>query len=88
MKSATIAEPDPSGIMIFVGRDAAGHWLVQGCHRQLEGRFISREAASAFARDEQRGQPGARLIAALHTLTPTVSFDPPRPDETALGKAA
>jgi hypothetical protein len=82
------AESDDAGPILFVGRDAVGHWLVQGCEGQLEGRFISRVAAWAFARAECRGQPGARPIAALHALVPTVSFDPPRPDELVINRAA
>lgn len=88
MISAISAEPDPSGPTIFVGRDAVGHWLVQGCRGQLEGRFISHDAAWAFARAECRGCPGARLVVAQHPLVPTVSFEPPRPDEFAVDRAA
>ncbi len=88
MISAISAEPDPSGSIIFVGRDAAGHWLVQGCKGHLEGRFISRDAAWTFARAECRGRPGMRLVAALHPLVPAVSFEPPRPDEIAIDRAA
>lgn len=88
MLSAISAEPDPSILTIFVGRDAAGHWLVQGCKGQLEGRFISREAAWAFARAEARGVPGARLVSALHPLIPSVSFEPLRPDEPSMPRAA
>ena len=88
MISAISAEPDPAGSIIFVGRDAAGHWLVQGCKGQLEGRFISRTAAWTFARAECRGLPGARIVAALNPLVPTVSFEPLRPDESAIDRAA
>lgn len=88
MFSANSAEPDPSGLILFVGRDAAGHWLVQDRKGQLEGRFISRAAAWAFARAECRGLPGARIVAALHPLIPTVSFAPLCPDECAIDRAA
>lgn len=88
MISAISAEPDPSSLTIFVGRDAAGHWLVQGCKGQLEGRFISRDAAWAFARAECRGVPGAEAVAAVHPLIPTVSFAPLRADEAAIAEAA
>ena len=59
MFSANSAEPDPSGLILFVGRDAAGHWLVQDRKGQLEGRFISRAAAWAPS-------PPAATIAAKH----------------------
>ncbi len=88
MISAISAEPDPAGSIIFVGRDAAGHWLVQGCKGRLEGRFISHAAAWAFARAECRGLPGARIVAALRPLIPAVSFEPLRPDECAIDRAA
>jgi hypothetical protein len=88
MISAISAEPDPASLTIIVGRDAFGHWLVQGCKGQLEGRFISRNAAWAFARSECRGVPGARAIAAPQPLTPSVSFAPLRADETAIAHAA
>lgn len=88
MISAISAEPDPEGAILFVGRDAAGHWLVQGCKGQLEGRFISRTAAWTFARAGCRGLPGARIVAALRPLIPTVSFEPLRPDESAIDRAA
>lgn len=87
MISAISAEPDPSRLIIFVGRDTAGHWLVQGCEGQLEGRFISRDAAWAFARSECRGVPGAEAIAAMYPLIPSVSFAPLR-DETMIAHAA
>ena len=88
MISAISAEPDPSGRTIFVGRDTAGHWLVQGCKGRLEGRFISSDAAWAFARSECRGIPGAIAVAALHPLVPAISFAPVRADEIAIARAA
>ncbi|WP_282947218.1 MULTISPECIES: hypothetical protein [unclassified Sphingopyxis] len=88
MISAIAAEPDPEGAILFVGRDAADHWLVQGYKGKLEGRFISRTAAWAFARAECRGLPDARIVDALRPLIPTVSFEPLRPDESAIDRAA
>ncbi len=88
MLSAISAEPDPSSLTIFVGRDPVGHWLVQGGKGQLEGRFISRETAWAFARAEARGVAGARLVSALHPLIPTVSFERMRSDEPLTPRAA
>jgi hypothetical protein len=88
MISAISAEPDSSTLTIFVGRDMAGHWLVQGLDGQLEGRFISQGAAWAFARAECRGIPGAQAIAAVRPLIPTVSFAPLRADEAAIAHAA
>lgn len=88
MISAISAEPDPSSPTLYVGRDAAGHWLVQGCNGQFEGRFISREAAWAFARSEARGVPGAQLVGALAPLVPNVSFEPLCADEPSMPRAA
>lgn len=88
MISAISTEPDPASLTICVGRDAAGHWLVQGCEGQLEGRFISRDAAWAFARAEARGRPGTRLVEALHPLIPGVSFEPLPTGEPAMPRAA
>ncbi|APZ97567.1 hypothetical protein BWQ93_03010 [Sphingopyxis sp. QXT-31] len=73
---------------MFVGRDTAGHWLVQGCKGQLEGRFISQGAAWAFARSECRGVPGAIALAALHPLVPAISFAPLRADEITIAHGA
>jgi hypothetical protein len=88
MISAISAEPDPAGTTILVGRDAAGHWLVQGGKGQLEGRFISSEAAWAFARAETRGMAGVRIVAAPRPLVPTVSFEPLRAEDIAIDRAA
>lgn len=88
MISAISAEPDPSSPTLFVGRDTAGHWLVQGCKGQLEGRFISGDAAWAFAQSECRGIPGAIAVAALHPLVPANSFAPLRADEIVVAHAA
>ena len=88
MMSAISAEPDPASPTILVGRDAAGHWLVQTCQGQIEGRFISGDAAWAFARAECRGLPGSRIIAALQPLIPMVPFEPLRPDELVIDRAA
>ncbi|WP_428630211.1 hypothetical protein [Sphingopyxis sp.] len=74
MISAISAEPDSSSLTIFVGRDTAGHWLVQGGKGQLEGCLISQSAAWAFARAQCRGIPEAVVIAAVHPLIPAVSF--------------
>lgn len=88
MISAISAELDPSGRTIFVGRDTADHWLVQGCKGQLEGRFVSQGAAWAFARSECRGIPGAIAVAALHPLVPANSFALLRADEIVVAHAA
>ena len=88
MISAISAEPDPAGTTILVGRDAAGHWLVQAGKGQFEGRFISSEAAWAFARAETRGMPGVRLVAATRPLVPTVPFEPLGCEDIAIDRAA
>lgn len=88
MISAMSAEPDPARSIMFVGRDTDGHWLVRSCHGQFEGRFIPGDSAWAFARAFARGRPGARPVAALRPLVPTVSFDPPGPNERVIDRAA
>jgi hypothetical protein len=87
MSSEPIPEPDQSGLVIYVGQDRAGHWLVQDNNRSLEGRFISYGAAMRYAQAE-RGLYHARVELATTPLTPLVSFMPPRSDERALPHAA
>lgn len=51
----TLDEPIEAGtaaLTLLVGRDTAGHWLVQDSAGQIEGHFISERAAMRFARDE------------------------------------
>lgn len=81
------SEPDPTGRIIFVGQDGAGHWLVQDNRRTLEGRFISRGAAMHFAQAE-RDIYGATLELATAPLTPLIPFEPARQDERVLPHAA
>lgn len=81
-------EPDQRPCVIYVGQDNAGHWLVQENHGHIEGRFISFETAFQYARSEARGIVGARVARAERPLVPTMSFDPVRPDERALARAA
>lgn len=88
MKLVTDPEPDPSGPVLYVGRDLAGHWLVQEGAGRLEGRFISFNAAMAFARAERHAFPGCRISVAATPLVPIVSFKRPEPWETALPRAA
>lgn len=88
MVAAITAEDDPSNIIFYVGRDAAGHWLVQANHGQIEGRFVSQAAAWAFARSEARGIVGAAVISPLHPLTPTISFAPLGAHELTIHHAA
>ncbi|MGA1797705.1 hypothetical protein VH567_02875 [Sphingomonas sp. 4RDLI-65] len=81
-------EPDSSISTLNVGQDAAGHWLVQESRGLLEGRFISFEAAMAFARAERHGFPGAGISVLSSPLVPQISFAPVAPWETALDRAA
>lgn len=88
MSLETNPEPDQSGSILFVGQDAAGHWLVQEKGGRLEGRFISLAAALAFARAECHGFPGASIAVVAEPLVPTVPFIPVAADETAFPRAA
>ncbi len=81
-------EPDPSGPVLRVGQDEAGHWLVQESGGRLEGRFISFATAMAFARAERHAFPGATVAVATAPLVPQVSFAPVQPWERALARAA
>lgn len=82
MTSPTDPEPDPSGSVLLVGQDAAGHWLVQQRGGGLEGRFISCAAAMAFARSELGSLPGATIVRAATPIVSSVSFAPVEPWET------
>lgn len=88
MLSPTDPEPDPSRLIFKVGQDAAGHWLVQESDKRIEGRFISYNAAMAFARSEQSSFPGATVVLAQSPLVPIVSFAPVQPWEMAVWHAA
>lgn len=87
MSSELISGPDPTGLVIYVGQDRAGHWLVQDSRHTLEGRFISYRAAMGFAQAERDIYHASVEIAEL-PLTPLVSFAPVGRDERALPRAA
>lgn len=80
-------EPDPRGLVIYVGQDQAGHWLVQDSARNLEGRFVSYSAAMSYAQAERQIYH-ARIEVADAPLIPVVPFTPVRSDEHALRHAA
>lgn len=80
-------EPDPAGLMIYIGQDKAGHWLVQDDTGRLEGRFVSQAAAMSFAREEREIYHG-RLAMAQVPLVPSVSFVPAGASERVLRRAA
>lgn len=83
MMSSIDPEPDQPQLVITVGQDRAGHWLVQAGAGQLEGRFVSRVAALGFARDARASLPGARIEHVTTPLVPVVPFSPVQPWETA-----
>jgi hypothetical protein len=80
-------EPDEHGLIIYVGQDSAGHWLVQDSGRRLEGRFVSRSAALAHATGECQIHH-ARLRMASVPLEPVIPFAPVAADVRALPRAA
>lgn len=88
MVSDVIEEPDQRATILWVGQDAAGHWLVQENHGLMEGRFVSRDAAWRFARAELRGYPNAELLDAGRSLVPNIPFSPVGDDEHAVCRAA
>ncbi len=87
MSSDANPEPDPSGFIIYVGQDQAGHWLVQDSARNLEGRFVSYSAAMSYAKAERHIYHGTIELASL-PLTPIVPFTPVQTDEHVLRRAA
>lgn len=87
MLSASIPEPDPSGAIIYVGQDSAGHWLVQLSSKQMEGRFVSFAAAMSYARSE-RELYHAEVELASSPIQPLVSFAPVAAHERARPHAA
>ena len=87
MTSTSISEPDQPGLIIYVGQDRAGHWLVQDSARRLEGRFVSFAAAMSYARAE-RDIYHAEVEIAPSPLVPLISFAPAAPHECALPRAA
>ena len=87
MSSEPTPEPDERGLIIYVGQDKAGHWLVQDNGKTLEGRFVSRSAALSFARGECAIYH-ASLSIAESPLVPLVPFGPVTPADFALPRAA
>jgi hypothetical protein len=83
MLSEASPEPDPASLVIYVGQDKAGHWLVQDSGRRMEGRFVSRAAAMSYARAE-REIYHAEVAIAVTPLEPLVSFAPAAAHERAL----
>ena len=71
---ASPTQDDPhQPIILLVGPDGRGHWLVQEQGGALEGSFMSREAALNFARWERHAYPVARIVVAADPLTPRIA---------------
>lgn len=87
MPSSPDPEPDRSGVILYVGQDHAGHWLVQDNAMRLEGRFTSYAAAMSFAQAERQIYRAAVQTAA-GPLVSAISFSPAAADERALPHAA
>lgn len=87
MASSIALEPDQPGLVIYVGQDQAGHWLVQDSAKRLEGRFVSYAAAMSYARAE-REIYHADVAIAPSPLVPLISFAPVAPHERVLPRAA
>ena len=84
----TAQESDTSGVILSVGQDAAGHWLVQESGGPMEGRFISYATAMSFARAERGSFPGATVVTTSSPLVPFIPFAPARGSAPALALAA
>ncbi|MGF7147235.1 hypothetical protein FHS96_000844 [Sphingomonas zeicaulis] len=87
MSPGFCSEPDQRGLIIYVGQDKAGHWLVQDSGKSLEGRFVSRSAALSFAEAECQTYHASVEIAAV-PLVPLIPFGPLAADERARRRAA
>ena len=57
-------------VTLLVGQDLHGHWLVQERDGELEGSFVSRDAALHFARWERHAYAAARIELAAEPLVP------------------
>lgn len=87
MLASASTEPDQSGVIIYVGQDRAGHWLVQDNGRRLEGRFISFATAMSYAHAEREIYHAIVEVAA-EPLSPMVPFTPVGVGERTLARAA
>ena len=92
MASSISPEPDQRGLnvsrtVIYVGQDAAGHWLVQDSAKRLEGRFVSQGAALSYARAEREIYHAEVEIASI-PMVPLIPFAPVAAHECALPRAA
>lgn len=87
MASSIASEPDQSGLIIYVGQDRAGRWLVQDSMGHLEGRFVSCAAAMSYARAE-REVYNAELAIASEPLVPLVPFVAVSAHERAIARVA
>lgn len=73
MSASIPLEPDQSGSVIYVGRDRAGHWLVQDDQKRLEGCFVSYAAAMSYAQGERHFYH-ARVEVCETLLTPVITY--------------
>lgn len=81
-------QPDPADLVVlYVGQDVAGHWLVQDAARLLEGRFVSLTAALRFAEAERQMYHASVRLATM-PLVPVIPFGPVAADVRALPRAA
>ena len=64
-------------VVIKVGQDRAGHWLVQEDNGLMEGRFVSFQAALSYARAERHSFNNAEVLVVEDVLVPIIPFDPP-----------
>ncbi len=61
---------NPPPVTLLVGQDSHGHWLVQERDGDMEGCFVSRDAAMNFARWERHAYAFARVELAAEPLVP------------------
>jgi hypothetical protein len=87
MSSEPNPEPDERRLVIYVGQDKAGHWLVQDDGKKLEGRFVSRSAALSFAKGECQIYHASLEMARL-PMVPLIPFDPVTAADHQLPRAA
>ena len=87
MSSEPNPETDERGLLIYVGQDSAGHWLVQDNGRKLEGRFVSRSAALSFAKGECQIYHASLEMSGV-PLVPLIPFGPVSATASTLSRAA
>lgn len=87
MSSDKLPEPDQPSLLIYIGQDIGGRWLVQDSAKRVEGRFLSYAAAKNYA-DAECVIHQATMVAASVPLEPSICLARPIAETRALPCAA